>query len=260
MSWWRQLLGSGATFDGLSGPPRSGNGASSMHLFWDAPPGQWVQAEAVIEVRVAPSVAALYFWALQVSFTDAGRHTGGAHLGLQWHPAHPGSTAVNWGGYAAEGGELAGSASSLPSATGNPNTRDLPWVAHQRYQLTVRRADDSDAPATMTAWRGSITDLASGAVVDVRDLYTRGRYLDSPMVWSEVFADCDGPSAEVGWGDLRLVDEGGEAVAVSHVRVNYQTVADGGCANTDSSVDGGQFVQTTAVARHTRQSATLSRS
>jgi hypothetical protein len=231
-----------------------------MHLFWDAPPGQWVQAEAVLEVRVAPSASALYFWAMQVSFTETGRHTGGAHLGLQWYPAHPASTAVNWGGYAAEGGELAGSSSPLPSATGNVNTRDLPWVPHRGYRLTVRRVDDADAPATMVAWRGSVTDVVSGEVVEVRDLYARGRFLDSPMVWSEVFADCDAPSAEVGWSDLRLVDEGGEAATVSHARVNYQRVADGGCANTDSSVDGAQFVQTTATERRTRQGATLSRS
>ncbi|HKX72170.1 MAG TPA: hypothetical protein VJM75_13115 [Acidimicrobiales bacterium] len=42
----------------------------------------------------------LYFWALQASFIDsAERHCGGGHVGLQWRRHHPGSRAVNWGGY-----------------------------------------------------------------------------------------------------------------------------------------------------------------
>ena len=86
----------------------------------------------MLEVTTAPQVEALYFWALQVSFTDRGRSGGGAHLGLQWYPAHPGSTAVNWGGYVPDGHELEGTTSALPSATGNVNTRDFPWIRVSR--------------------------------------------------------------------------------------------------------------------------------
>ena len=50
-----------------------------------------LEAEAVLEVLVAPSVAELSFWALQVGFVADGRDAGAAHLGLQWYPAHPGS-------------------------------------------------------------------------------------------------------------------------------------------------------------------------
>ena len=100
-------------WDGTSGQPPSGNGASSFHLGWAVdppPPGRaWVAAEAVLEVLVAPGVPALSFWALQVSFHERGRAGGAGHLGLQWHDGHPGSTAVNWGGYGPTGTELDGS-------------------------------------------------------------------------------------------------------------------------------------------------------
>ena len=126
-----------ARWDGTSGRPRSSNGASSLHLGWDVPQpvadDPWVAADAVLEVRSPPEVLALYFWALQASFTDRGRHGGAGHLGLQWYPAHPGSTAVNWGGYGPDGRELDGSASTLPSATGNPNTRDYAWSPATPY-------------------------------------------------------------------------------------------------------------------------------
>ncbi|MEJ7584420.1 MAG: hypothetical protein WKF43_10125 [Acidimicrobiales bacterium] len=117
----------------------SSNRASSFHLRWGGlPPAvALVAAEATLEVVQAPAVAELYFWALQVSFTDRGRHTGGAHVGLQWHPAHPGATAVNFGGYGTTGHELDGSTSALPSATANPNTRDLDWRTGRPYRLSV---------------------------------------------------------------------------------------------------------------------------
>ena len=118
---------SGGTAPSAGRDPR--NGASSFHLAWDAPTGPWIGADVVLEVTEPPTVPALYFWALQVSFEDRGRAAGGAHLGLQWYPPHPGSTAVNWGGYAPDGRELDGSNSLLPSATGNPNTRDFALAA-----------------------------------------------------------------------------------------------------------------------------------
>ena len=98
-------LRSSVRWTGATGRPRSGNGASSFHLFWDVPPGPWVEAAATLVVADPPTVPKLYFWALQVSFEDRGRGGGGAHLGLQWHAQHPGNTAVNWGGYGTNGQE-----------------------------------------------------------------------------------------------------------------------------------------------------------
>jgi len=79
------------------------------------------------------------------------------------------------------------------------------------------------------------------------------------MVWSEVFADCDDPSVTVRWSNLRALDVAGATHDVRAVRVNYQRVADGGCANTTSQLDPGAsgFLQITATARTTPQGARL---
>lgn len=241
---------------GTTGTPRSSNGASSLHLFWDVPEGDWVAAEAVLEVVEPPRVPALSFWALQVSFTDRGRDGGGAHLGLQWFPPHPGSTAVNWGGYRPGGGELPGSSSSLLSATGNENTRDLAWRPHRPYRLRVRPGT-SEPPPGLHAWAGEVTDLTTGTTTVVRDLWTSGTHLNGPMVWSEVFARCDDPGAAVRWSGLRLVDERGAAHDVTSVVVNYQAVADGGCVTTDTSTDDIGILQATGAVRRTPQGARL---
>ncbi len=243
-------------WDGTAGRPRSANGASSLHLSWELGDGSWVACEATLEVLVPPSVPKLYFWALQASFVGTGFGGGGAHLGLQWHPAHPGGTAVNWGGYGPTGRELDGSESTLPSATGNVNTRDYRWEPGRPYRLRIEPSPDEPAG---TAWRGSVTDVAAGATTVVRDLFAPGDRLDGLMVWSDVFADCDEPSVTVRWSDLRAYDREGRARAPSAVRVNYQRVAEGGCANTTAVSDpaGRGVLQVTATERVTTQGARL---
>lgn len=243
-------------WDGLSGRPRSSNAASSLHLAWEVPAGEWIEVEAVLEILVPPEVPALSFWALQASFADRGRDGGAAHLGLQWHQPHPGSTAVNWGGYAPGGRELDGSPSSLPSAPGNVNTRDFPWSAARPYRLRIARGDSTPPPG-LHAWRGEVTDLTTGIVTVVRDLWSAGTRLTAPIVWSEVFARCDDPSSSVRWSGLRLLDDHGTRHDVTAVSVNYQTLADGGCVTTDARVDAVGVVQQTGTARVTPQGARL---
>jgi hypothetical protein len=245
------------SWDGTAGPPRSANGASSFHLAWEAPTGAWIGAEAVLRVTQPPGVSALYFWALQVSFEDRGRAAGGAHFGLQWYPPHPGSTAVNWGGYGPDGRELTGSTSPLPSATGNPNTRDFAWRPQAAYLLSITRGHKApDDPGW--SWRATITDIASGSRTDVRELMTGGSTLSAPMVWSEVFAACDAPTATVQWSQFALIGPEGDRTPIRAARVNYQAVADGGCARTNSSVFGETFEQRTSTERRTPQGARLS--
>jgi len=243
---WRQRL----VWDGTAGAPRSANGASSFHLMWETPPGEWVAAEVTLEVTRPPTVAALFFWALQVGFVDQGREGGAGHLGLQWYPPHPGSTAVNWGGYHADGRELDGSVSTLPSATGNVNTRDLPWRSGRAYRLSVAHGIEP-APPGMTSWRGEVLDTMTGESVVVRDLFAFGDRLAAPMVWSEVFARCDDAGVEVRWSDLRLRPAVGLDHQVRSVRVNYQARGDGGCATTDVQVEPAGIVQRTGTTRVT---------
>ena len=262
MGWrdrWRQVAGA-VRWDGRSGPPRSSNGASSLHLRWVPDADGWehdgggiVEVAATLEVTEPPVVPALHFWALQASFADAGgRVHGGAHLGLQWYPAHPGSTAVNWGGYRDGGGELDGSRSALPSATGNGNTRDFAWRPRTPYRLTIRRVGSGGI------WSGRVTDVAAGTETEVRTLSCPGDRLVVPMVWSEVFADCDAPSSAVRWRDLRVIHADGTVRRVRRMRTSYEAIADGGCADTDASspADGG-FVQRTSTSRRTAAGAVL---
>lgn len=226
-----------------TGRPPSGNGASSFHLYWDVPPTPLAEASVTIEVIEPPTVSKLYFWALQVSFERrGGGRVGGAHFGLQCNPAYPGDCGVNWGGYHDGAGELEGSVSTLPSAPDNINTRDYRWEPHRRYRYRIHRSPER-------GWRGAITDLSTDETTVVRDLWVEADHLSAPMMWSEVFADCDDPSAAVRWSDLEVVTTSGETYRPTSVRVNYQTHANGGCANTDTSVDGAGYVQRTTTTR-----------
>ena len=216
--------------DRTKGFPTSSNRASSMHLVWEPAPAPGLEVSAVREIVEPPVVPHLYFWALQASFVDRGRRVGGAHLGLQWYDRHPGSTAVNWGGYRDGAGELAGDESVLPSATGNPNTRDFAWLPRRPYRLRI--SGDGDG-----WWSGEVTDLVTGDATVVRRLRGGGTALASPVVWSEVFARCDDPSVTVRWSEL--------SPAPSALRTSYQSHADGGCANTRSVPGGASWLQIT---------------
>jgi hypothetical protein len=230
------------------GFPPSGNGASSFHLGWRLPAGasHVVDVAVTLEVTRAPPVEHLYFWALQVGFPSAG----GAHLGLQWNRAFPGYGAVNWGGYAVDGSLLSGTESQLPSTPGDPNTRDYPWQPERAYRLRVNCAGES-------RWRGEVTDVATGQPTVVRDLIARSSFLAEPMVWSEVFARCDDPSVTARWSDFEIRTERGKRIMPTALVVNYQSHADGGCANTTSVSDGDAVLQITNTERNTPQGAEL---
>ncbi len=223
-----------------------------------------------VELRVLepPTTARLYFWALQADFADsAGRAAGGAHCGLQWHPGHADSTAANWGGYHAGGGELPGSRSPLPSKMDNANTRDFAWRAGTTYRLWIHPAGEAapqlppGPPPGTTAWRCTITDLGSGEATVLRDLYVQGEHLTGAIVWSEVFARCDDPSVSVLWSQPSGLTTRGDRVTPLRASVNYQSHADGGCANTNSfPVDGAEavgLVQQTNCSRETPQGTML---
>jgi hypothetical protein len=229
------------------GYPTSSNGASSFHLRWqDVPPSDSV--EVSIRVDFEPEVDRLCFWALQTSFSDAGRHTGGAHLGLQWNPRYPGYRAVNWGGYHTGGEILSGTESPLRSTPNDPNTRDLWWEPGTTYRLRV-------TPAGPGWWAGSIED-DHGNVVEVRKLNGGGTRLEAPIVWSEIFTRCGASSVSVTWSDPSY-HIGGVVHGPTHYSVNYQAVARGGCTNTCSNPVQGGVRQTTNTRRTVRQGAVI---
>lgn len=243
----------------LRGSPASANGASSFHLWWRLDgPQPLVAVSATLEVLEAPAVDALYFWALQVGFHDGRRDRGAGHVGLQWLPASAGPCrpAVNWGGYRAAidgGGELEGSASGLPAADGNPNTRLYPWGPGRPYRLDVSRCPDGGTEG----WRASVTDVEGATTTIIRDLAGPGRWLTTPGVWSEVFARCDDPPVVARWSQLRAVTDSGEELVPSAVVVTYQSHAEGGCDNTTVRTDDVGICQLTGTKREVAHGTVL---
>ncbi len=185
----------------------------------------------VFTVVVPPTVPSLYFWALQASFGSNGNTLGAAHMGLQHHPRHPDSGAVNWGGYRNGGGQLEGSTSSLPSALNNLNSRDYRWRAGAPYRYRI-------APSPERGWRASITDIERGETTVIRDLWSpeHTNELSEIVMWSEVFADCDAPSVRVEWSEPQGVTLHGETVSPVAVSTSFQRHEDGGCANTTAAI------------------------
>jgi hypothetical protein len=159
---------------------------------------------------------------------------------------------MNWGGYARppSAAVLAGTPSPLPSAPGDPNTRDYPWVPRAAYRLTIRRGAHG--------WAGHVADLGTGRSVVVRELHAGGDRLVAPVVWSEVFCRCDDPPAEVRWSDLAAVALDGTRLRPSGVRVNLPGPGDGACADLDVRLDAdGGLRQRTATPRSLSSGATL---
>lgn len=236
----------------LTGRPTSSNRASSHHLFWMTQSFEAiVEIRATLEVVEPPEVAELYFWALQASFTDGSTTFGGAHLGLQHHSSYPDSGAANWGGYhdPSRGGQvLDGSPLTVPSALNNANTGNFAWRPQTPYVLRIRQGHQG--------WLGSITG-PDGEEHVLRELYCPGSAITSPLVWTESFAPCDAPPATVRWSDLAMITQSGAVVPVTAVRTNFQSVADGGCSTSDSTVDGASVLQSTGVSRSTSAEAIL---
>jgi hypothetical protein len=210
-------------------------------LLWVVPTDvELIEASASLLVPALPSVPRLYFWALQVSFCDGA----GAHLGLQWGADPPRRLRhVNWGGYGPSGTELSGGPSNLPSSFGNPNTRDYDWEPGRPYRLRICREAEG--------WAGWVDDTL------VRCLDAPGETVETPMVWSEVFADCDDPAVSVRWSALEVVTRSERRRQIGSVVTRYQSRNDGGCDNTSSVTDGRAFVQTTNAVRGSPPGALL---
>ncbi len=256
LGWMRSLLATQRAGQvRVSGPPRSANGASSLHLWWDLPEIPLREVAVTLEILEPPQVSKLYFFALQASFIRRVEPFGGAHLGLQWNSRHPDSRAVNWGGYDDAGTILTGTRSPLPSTPTDPNTRDFPWQPGRPYRLQIGPASGTDAG--LVAWPGTVTDLMTGERTLIRELHTGGDALRAPVMWMEVFADCDDPSVAIKWTDLVAVATDGTELRPHGCRVTYQRYQDGGCTNTSAAATAGAFIQRTNTDRVTPPDAVL---
>lgn len=236
------------------GLPPSPNGASSMHLWLDPPAADPVRVSVDLEILEAPAVPRLYFWAIQASFVDSmtGRLHGGAHLGLQHHPAYPSSKAANWGGYAPDGSILDGTESPLPSAPDDPNTRDFHWYPGHVYRLSIERAEEG-------RWRGVIEQPDTGVRVAVRELIVSpaADALHGIVMWTEAFGACDDPPVAVRWSSFTTYSADGEPLHPASLRARYQSYRDGGCTNTTAEPFGSAVIQRTSTPRQVRDGAVL---
>lgn len=211
-----------------------------MHARWLRLPSDIEAVSVDLTIVERPASPDLHFWAIQASFVGGGRPMGAGHLGLQHYPAHPGSAAVNWGGYGPDGTILTGSESPLPSRPANANTRDYAWSAGRTYRLRIFRGE--------RGWKGSVTDLETDVTTVVRELYAPSTHLADVVMWSEVFAPCEGPQMTVAWSNPIATTETGP-FAVEAVQLSYQAYTDGGCTNTSTELSGGRIVQRTATDR-----------
>ncbi len=227
--------------------------ASSFHLWWRmAGTEPLVDVRAVCEVLVPPQVDALYFWALQVGFSDGRLAHGAAHAGLQWHSRGRRGRAVNWGGYHDPrdgGGELPGSRPTLPALNPQGNTARYPWRPGVPYRFRVTRSE--------AGWRAAVTDVSSGRTTVIRDLHAGGAYLVDPVVWSEVFAACRHPTVTVRWTGLEAVTASGALVRPRTVSATYQERDAGGCDNTTVDADDIGLLQITNTIRRVPHGAQL---
>lgn len=252
--------------------PVVGNGATSMHLWWDKPPPSRGAVRAVsvdLEVLKIPTANKLYFWALQGSFrNDSGsERSGGAHIGLQYHPSIPGNRGANWGGYDHDGSILQGSRLAIPSSLGCKNTGDFAWEAGSKYRITigphVAPGSGGDAPGNdddRGGWPGRILDLATGREVLLRRLYATGPVLEGAVMWSEVFGTCNDPSVCVRWSGMAYYFQDGSCAQPETVAVNYQTCNCGSreCAKTNAFVEPtGGVCQQTSTKREVAQGTKL---
>jgi hypothetical protein len=232
VGFWQRLTGRRDPHVPGGDSSATGRRGGAFHLWWEGLPrdAQFVEAAVTLEVTQAPAAAILYFWALQASFSDAsGRQLGAAHTGLQWNPRHPGSTAVNWGGYASPPASAVfeGSDPSLPGFDDDPNTRDYRWAAGEAHRFTIARS--------ARGWTASVS--ARGETVVLRELYAEGDRLASLVVWSELFCPCEVPSAEVRWSDFAARTASGELWRPAGVRCTFPDPGTA-CLNTDSVADG----------------------
>ncbi len=235
----------GAHTTRTSGLPSTGNGASSFHARWNFDPKIADIRRVGVTCRVvrAPTVNRLYFWALQASFYDESTGFGGAHTGLQFNPRFPNNRALNWGGYGANGSELAGTPLTISSTPNDNNTGDYEWQEGASYELVIERGS--------SGWRALCTNTTTGYQVAVRELFAGGSRLDDIVVWTECFARCDDPTASVEWSGFFVEDSNGERIAPNGFVATYESEEHGGCSNTDTQLFIDPGSQSLRVVQHT---------
>ncbi len=251
---WVRSIFSPRAGERVAGTPPSVSGASSFFLWWDLPYGEkLVEVSVTLEVVTRPEIDRLVSFALQSALLKPGG--GSCHLGLQHHPQFPERGAVNWDGYTAKGDALGSDVPMLPSAIDEIATRDFTWHKGVPYRLTIERGDErADG---LFPWMGAITNLRTGERDEIRELISESPHMRGPVMYVESYGPCDGPRFEARWSNATAVSAGGAVRSVRSMRVDYQPHAAGGCTNTNTTVEGNQFVQRAGQMRSTKAGSTI---
>ena len=170
---------------------------SGFHLWWKGVPSNEpiVACSVVLEVVQPPTVAALYFWALQASFLDAHRPVlrRGPHR-APVEPPPPGQPGGELGWLRAGGrrhlhpGRQRLTAARHPRGPEHPHVRvarrdPVPLHDPSRHRRVGVDGDRSGRPAPE---------------VTVRELYAAGDRLGGFVMWSELFCRGDDPPTRCG--------------------------------------------------------------
>src|SRR5262245_6081085 len=216
---WRRFVERLGSVGGTGGGDEGGGAGAGFHLWWKGLEATEpiVACSVVLEVLEAPRVPRLYFWALQASFVDGqGQSYGAAHTGLQWNPRHPGSRAVNWGGYGNAANVqsiLDGTDSPLPGFSDDRNTRHFAWRERVPYRFEIHHG--------RVGWAATVTDLVSGSSVTIRELRAGGDRLNGFVMWSELFCRGDDPATTVRWSAPSALTASGRTLAPTSLQVTY---------------------------------------
>jgi len=251
---WVRDLWSPRVGERVAGPPTSASGSSSFFLWWDLSHGvPLVEIAVTLIVARRPDIDRLVTFAIQAAFVKP--DGGSCHLGLQHHPRFPDRSAVNWDGYDAKGEPLDATEPTLPSATGEDATRDFTWDQDVAYRFMIERG--AEYPDGTFRWKGSVTNLDTGVREVIRELSNASPNMRAPVMYVESHASCDGPGFEARWSDATAVLLDGRVRSVRSMRVDYQPKAAGGCTNTNSVVEGNDFVQRAGQMRTTKPGRTI---
>jgi len=251
---WVRNLWSPRVGERVAGPPTSASGSSSFFLWWDLPYGvPIVEVAVTLTVARRPDIDRLVTFAIQCAFVKP--DGGSCHLGLQHHPRFPDRSAVNWDGYDAKGDPLDATRPTLSSATNQDATLDFAWAQGVPYQFTIQRGEEHDDG--IFRWKGLVTNLDSGEREVIRELTNASPHMRAPVMYVESHASCDGPGFEARWSNATAVLLDGRVRSVRSMKVDYQPKAAGGCTNTNSVVEGSDFVQRAGQMRTTKPGRTI---
>ena len=144
----------------------------------------------IVKFPITPDRSWLYFFSLQVNFTDDDEW---GHGGLQWAGVsefeNSGNLGINWGG---------GSQSRGYGGLGQDN-RPFEWECGKWYRYRVIRLDQN--AEGLFRWGFSVLDLETEAEMQCDPIHTESEFISQAAVFTETGygVRCETPAVVVHW-------------------------------------------------------------